>query len=77
MKDIRILSNSADSEINKRNIFFDKMFKNTPIPDDELLSNLGLYLNRQTLSRILYMHELYRKIINVHGVTIEFGVRWG
>jgi hypothetical protein len=23
------------------------------------------------------MHELYQKIIDVHGVVIEFGVRWG
>jgi hypothetical protein len=23
------------------------------------------------------MHELYKKIIDVHGVIIEFGVRWG
>lgn len=23
------------------------------------------------------MHEIYSKIINVHGIVIEFGVRWG
>ena len=22
-------------------------------------------------------HELYQKILNVHGVVIEFGTRWG
>lgn len=77
MKDIKILSNSSDSEVNKRNVFFNEMFKKNPIPDNELLNNLGLYINRQTLSIILYMHRLYRKIINVHGEIIEFGTRWG
>ncbi|MDD5327087.1 MAG: crotonobetainyl-CoA--carnitine CoA-transferase [Phycisphaerae bacterium] len=52
-------------------------FKNCPIPDEEILSNLGLFLNRQTLSRMLFMHELYKQIINVHGIIVEFGVRWG
>jgi hypothetical protein len=48
-----------------------------PIPEDELFMNLGLFLNRQSLSRILFMHELYQKIINVHGIVVEFGTRWG
>ena len=53
------------------------MFKNCPIPEDEIMANLGIFLGRQKLSRILYMHELYQKIINVHGIVVEFGVRWG
>lgn len=53
------------------------LFKESPLPDDELLENLALYIKRQDMSRILFMHELYKKIINVHGVIIEFGVRWG
>jgi len=74
--DIRIKSNSSEKEINFRKDFF-KQFKDCPIPDDELLQNLGLFLNRQTLSRILFFHDLYQKIINVNGVIMEFGVRWG
>ncbi len=53
------------------------LFQNSPIPTNELLSNLGLFINRQKLSRILFMHELYKKIININGVIMEFGVRWG
>src|ERR1700754_2779774 len=53
------------------------MLKSSPIPDQELLFNLGLYLNRQTLSRIRLMHELSQKMLPVHGVIMEFGVRWG
>lgn len=34
-------------------------------------------LKRQSLSRILYLDFLYRKIVNVSGVICEFGVQWG
>lgn len=76
MKEIKTLGGSKPSEISGRAEFL-QLLKHSPIPDGELLSNLGLYLNRQTLSRILFMHELYQKIISVHGVVMEFGVRWG
>lgn len=76
MNQIKVLTGSTDTEIGNRNDFL-QYLKDTPIPNDELLSNLGLYLNRQTLSRILFMHELYKKIVDVHGVIVEFGVRWG
>ena len=52
-------------------------FRNSPIPDNEILYNLGLYMNRQSLSRILFMQELYKRIVEVHGDILEFGCRWG
>lgn len=36
-----------------------------------------LTLRRQSISRILYYDDLYKKILNVPGVICEFGVRWG
>jgi len=76
MTKINVLSGSSDLEIKKRAGILE-LFRNSPIPDNELLSNMGLYLNRQNLSRILFMYELYMNVINVHGVVMEFGVRWG
>jgi hypothetical protein len=67
---------SSEEEILNRGEFF-RLFRNSPIPDEHFLNNLGLFLNRQSLSRILFMHEIYSKIINTHGVVMEFGVRWG
>ena len=52
-------------------------FKQCPIPADEILSNLGLFLNSKNLSRILFMNHLYQQIIDVQGIIVEFGVRWG
>jgi len=75
-RDIRIASNSSRDELARRDKFLE-LFRCCPIPDRELLSNLGLFINRQTLSRILFMHNLYQRILDVHGIVVEFGVRWG
>ena len=36
-----------------------------------------VFMKRQVLSRVLYLDQLYRKIIDVPGVICEFGVHWG
>jgi len=48
-----------------------------PIPDAELARNMGMFLVPQTLSRVLFMDFLYRSIVDVQGVVMEFGCRWG
>ena len=53
------------------------LFTSMPIPPKEQLANLGLYLTRPTLARILFLVRLYEHILNSHGVIMEFGVRWG
>lgn len=54
-----------------------QLLKETPIPDDQLLSNLGLFINSKNLSRILFMDHLYQLAVEVPGVVMEFGLRWG
>ena len=71
---IRTSANPTEMSARERLL---ELFHNCPIPNDELMANLGIFLGRQKLSRILYMHELYQKIVNVHGIVAEFGVRWG
>lgn len=66
---------SSTEQEARKNII--ELFRQCPIPDKEVLSHLGLFIKRQDLSRILFMHELYQKILDVHGVIMEFGVRWG
>ncbi len=67
--------NSSDEEIIRRN--FVEHFKKCPIPEDQILSNLGLFLNSKTLSRILFIDYIYKQIIDVQGIIIDFGTRWG
>jgi len=49
----------------------------SPIPSAERLDNLGLLLKRQLLGRMLFIEDIYRQIVPVHGSIMEFGVRWG
>jgi hypothetical protein len=67
---------SSASEIAARRAFVEH-FKSSPIPDDQLLSNMGLFLSSKALSRILFMNHLYEQIVDVMGVVMEFGTRWG
>jgi len=53
------------------------LLQSSSIPQGEILGNLSLYLTRSSLSQILFMSDLYRTIVNVHGIVIEFGSRWG
>jgi len=72
--DAIILSSSEEKDLQKQ---FVASFKSSPLPDDEILPNLGLFLTSKALSRILFFYEIYKKIIHTHGIIIEFGVRWG
>jgi hypothetical protein len=72
----KIVGQSSEKElVGKNNL--NQLFKNTPIPEDHILDNLGLYIRRQNLSRILFMNDLYKKILDLQGIICEFGVFWG
>lgn len=49
----------------------------TPIPKDEQIKNLGLFMDRQTWSHYLFLLHIYKEMLPVHGNIMEFGVRWG
>lgn len=53
------------------------LYKNSPISHEEQLINLGLYMRSPYLASVLFLDEMYRKILKVPGVVIEFGVWWG
>jgi len=71
-----IVSYGSEEEQGLRNEMVD-LLKRCPIPSEQVLSNLGLFLNSKNLSRILFMDYVYRKSIEVPGVVFEFGTRWG
>jgi len=75
-KKIKTLNLVSKQVKDKRKALVD-LFKAAPIPDDELLRNIGLFVNPPDLKKFLFINELYQKILDVHGVIIEFGVRWG
>jgi hypothetical protein len=72
--DAIVLSSQSEKELQDK---FVELLKCAPLPDDEILPNLGLFLSSKALSRILFFYEIYKKILHTHGVVMEFGVRWG
>ena len=66
----------SSAEKANRNRLVD-LFHNCPIPDHSVMANLGLFLTSKTLSRILFMDFLYRQCIDIQGVVMDFGTRWG
>lgn len=49
----------------------------SPIRPEYLIDNLALYMRRHQLTDLLSMDELYRMILDVPGVIMEFGVLHG
>lgn len=72
--DAIVLSSSGEKDLFAELI---SLFKSSQLPDDEILPNLGLFLTSKNLSRILFFYEIYKRIVNTHGIIAEFGVRWG
>ena len=52
-------------------------FKNSPLPQDELMFNLGMYTRSSVLVKFLVASDLYQRILNIPGNIYEFGTWWG
>ena len=50
-----------------------EMMQGSPLPPDELMFNLGLYVRSSLLVKFLVLHDAYRRIASVPGALIEFG----
>ena len=71
---IKAYSSNHEEKI-RQQIF--KLLKTCPIPNDQIISNLGLFLNSKNLSRILFMDYIFKQIVDIPGTIFEFGTRWG
>src|ERR1043165_6861995 len=67
---------ASGKELDLRKRFFE-LYAANPIPDEEKLSNVGLFLKRQELTKMVYLNHVYNQILNTHEVIMEFGTRWG
>ena len=73
-KQIKHYSSTTETELRASLV---GLLRSSPIPDDQLLANLGLYLESKDLSRLLFLDSIYRRIVGIQGVVFEFGTRWG
>lgn len=59
------------------NLKFLRLMDQRPVPQREIMRNLGMYMNYIQWGEYLWMYELYKKQLNVHGYIAEFGTLWG
>ncbi|HQQ93223.1 MAG TPA: crotonobetainyl-CoA--carnitine CoA-transferase [Bacteroidia bacterium] len=74
--DSELIKKMNEKDFNSRMSLTDLMF-NAPIPKEELMNNIALFIDRRILSRILFFDEMYAHIKDLHGSIIEFGTRYG
>lgn len=55
----------------------EKLFKQSPIPPDEVMTQLGLYIRGSYLVKFLVLNDLYLRIKDLPGDIFEFGTRFG
>lgn len=72
----QITQNTSDIEDLSR-LALHSLLQKSRVSPEELPDNLTLYLSRQPLQRILFLDQIYKQILDVHGSIFEFGVRWG
>lgn len=73
---MKIRTLASEKEKNNRERM-KELYLQSPIPESEKVAQVGLFQRRQELSKVLFFNELYQKFLNVHGVIMEFGTRWG
>ncbi len=67
---------SSNKQVAAREKLF-RLFKHRPMSDEELLVNLGMYMRSGTLAKVLFLDEVYKRILNIPGSIFEFGVWMG
>lgn len=76
MENYRQESKSSPEKVAQREVLYE-LFRDRPMPDDQLLISLGLYMRSSALTKILFVDEAYRMIKDIPGVIIELGTWWG
>ena len=73
---IKLRTLASEEELGNRLRLTD-LFNNSPIQSDEKVRQVGVFQRRQELSKVLFLNEIYQKLLSTHGVIMEFGTRWG
>jgi len=73
---MKLQSRASDRQLEAR-LKLVELFKDSPLPVEQLLVNLHLYMRSSVIAKVLYIDELYQEIIGIPGVVMEFGMWWG
>ena len=55
----------------------DELYRDSPLSQEDLLFNMGMYTRSSVLVKFLVMSQLYERVKNIPGCLIEFGTWWG
>jgi hypothetical protein len=77
MSDSFNVVNFASADERERRKGMARLIEQCPIPAEERMDNMGIFLSSKTWARLKFMDFLYQKIVEVPGVVMEFGTRWG
>jgi hypothetical protein len=69
--------NFASADERERRKGMTELIQNCPIPPEERMDNMGLFLSSKTWARLKFMDFIYQQIVELPGVVMEFGTRWG
>src|SRR2546423_198504 len=72
----RLQSRTSDEQKEARETLV-RLYQESPLPAEQMLTNLGLYMRSTILAKVLYLQELYSRILMQPGIIMEFGVWWG
>ena len=53
------------------------LYLSSPIPSEEFIDQFALYATPASLRRFIHFDRLYQKILDLPGLIMIFGVRWG
>lgn len=54
-----------------------ELLLSAPLPSSELAENSGLFVSPRTVKRLFFFNEIYCHALPVHGIVLQFGLRWG
>ena len=72
----KVTCNDIRSSFEK--MFLDKLLqilKSNQLPDAELIENLGLFMSRREVTKLLFACDIYKKILNNHQLIIHMQLR--
>jgi hypothetical protein len=74
--DYRMETKATEQQLAHRETLY-RLFAERPMPDDQGLICLGLFMRSSALAKILFINEAYQLIVDQPGVIVEFGTWWG
>jgi hypothetical protein len=72
----RLETTASDVQLDFRKQL-ERLFVSSPLPPEDLLFNLGMFIRSSLLVKFIVMNDLYERITGIPGAIVEFGTWWG